>query len=189
MWPVPPPACEGSPPGTPWNLSLPLVVHVIFRTGTHIISLLDAPPMPRRYPRASALSSPKARPLAASPVVNCMWPRLPLVPQDCADPLVSGAWPQGSNEYWLRGGCSRRLWSSHLPPPARPYSPREWNRLCLEVGSTPRRPRCQRHLELGYAWAHQWLNEEEPIEKKVWEVSLGLVSSFLSFPPYISLVC
>ena len=153
--------------GSPGNLLLPsgIVCDICGCRRTHYLSpwMAPAPTIP-----AGAATSPLPRPAPRSQPhllwTGWRWPhsrwfRGPRWPTPHIGSPAAGPVPSTGS-----GEAAAGRWSSHLPhPPGR--TSREWNRLWLEVGSTPRRPRCRRHLELGYAWAHQWLNEEEPIEK------------------------
>lgn len=120
-----PPACDATSPGGPETSRFPLAVHVIFvDAGTHIISLPECPPtLPRRYPLAQRpLPSQGPPPVAASPVVNwVVVASLSLVPRTA---LTHTSYREpgrrACTEYWLRGGCSRKVVFPPSPP-TRPY--------------------------------------------------------------------
>jgi len=171
-----PPFCDATAPGGPETSRFPLAVHGIFvDAGAHTISLPGCP-LPRRYLLAPRpLPSPGPPPLAASPVVNwvavaslSLVPRTALTHTSYRDPGR-----RACTEYWLKGGCSRKVVFPPSPP-TRPYFKRMKSTLArggvhstkATVSETSRTRIC-----VGPSMT-KWGRADR--KKKVWEVSLGL---------------
>lgn len=119
-----PPPCDGTSPGRPETSGFPLAVHVIYVDAhAHILSLPGCPSCRDGTRWRSALAPPPAPPpLAASPVVNwvveaplSLAPRTALTHTSYREPGR-----RACTEYWLRGGCSRKVVFPPSPP-TRPY--------------------------------------------------------------------